>query len=309
MKKTKKNKDVNTNTNTNKVKTTVIVSILLLSVFTATTMLSVAQVEGPHQFWGNVTVNGVSAPDGTTVVAKIGGEVNGSTTTIAGTYGVHSYFDVTGTSGDNISFYVADVYATNYIFEEKGTTALDLSVTVGAMPDLEIAEKWVCWPDNCTICYNVTNTGSGTASAGHNTTLYVDGNATAHAQVPVDLAPGESYIGCFESYAWVYTPPEDNITVCADNNKTVGESDETNNCLTNIRKCGDVDGNGYINMADVGLLWPHVYYPAVYPINEWTGDVDGNGYINMADVGLLWPHVYYPAVYPLNCRCSSSCPG
>ena len=92
--------------------------------------------------------------------------------------------------------------------------------------------------------------------------------------------------------------------VCADNNKTVDESEEGNNCLTNTWKCGDVDGNGNINMADVGLLWPHVYYPAEYPINEWTGDVDGNGYITMADVGLLWPHVYYPDVYPLNCRCS-----
>jgi hypothetical protein len=172
------------------------------------------------------------------------------------------------------------------------------------MPDLVITEKWVCWPDNCTICYNVTNIGNGTVPAGHNTTLYVDGDETAHDQVPVDLAPNASYIGCF-NYAWAYTPPEDNITVCADNNETVDESDEGNNCLTNIWKCGDVDGNGYINMAGVGLLWPHVYYPAVYPINEWTGDVDGNGYINMADVGLLWPHVYYPAVYPLNCRCSS----
>ena len=308
MIKTKKNKDVNTNTNTNKVKTTVMVSILLLSVITATAMLSAANgpPEGKHQFWGNVTVNGAPAPDGTTVVAKIGGEVRGSTTTGAGTYGASPYpaFYVTGTSGENISFYVADVYATYYIFESLQITLLDLSV--GAMPDLEIAKKWVCWPDNCTICYNVTNTGSGTASAGHNTTLYVDGNETAHDQVPVDLAPGESYVGCFESYIWAYTPPEDNITVCADNNETVDESDETNNCLTNIWKCGDVDGNGYINMADVGLLWPHVFDPAGYPINnEWTGDVDGNGYINMADVGLLWPHVYYPAVYPLNCRCSS----
>jgi C1A family cysteine protease len=172
-----------------------------------------------------------------------------------------------------------------------------------ALPDQVITDKWVCWPDNCTICYNVTNIGIGTAPAGHNTTLYVDGFETAQDKVPVELAPNASYIGCF-NYAWTYTPDKDNITVCADKNETVTESDEENNCLTNIWKCGDVDGNSNINMADVGLLWPHVYYPAVYPINEWTGDVDGNGYITMADVGLLWPHVYYPDVYPLNCRCS-----
>ena len=170
--------------------------------------------------------------------------------------------------------------------------------------DLVITDTWVNWPDNCTICYNMTNIGNGTAPAGHNTTLYVDGNETAHDQVPVELAPNESYTGCFNDSSWIYTLPDDNITVCADNNKTVDESEEGNNCLTNIWKCGDVDGNGYITMADVGLLWPHVYYPDEYPINEWTGDVDGNGYITMADVGLLWPHVYYPDVYPLNCRCS-----
>ncbi|MFZ2070901.1 MAG: hypothetical protein WAV32_04780 [Halobacteriota archaeon] len=27
------------------------------------------------------------------------------------------------------------------------------------LPDLEITDKWVCWPANCTICYHVTNGG------------------------------------------------------------------------------------------------------------------------------------------------------
>jgi len=122
-------------------------------------------------------------------------------------------------------------------------------------PDLVIADKWVCWPDNCTICYNVTNIGTGTAPACHNTTLYVDGVEVAHDHVPVDLAPNASYIGCFEDYNWVYTPPEDNITVCADSNNDVDEgTEESNNCLTNIWKCGDVDGNDYITTVDVGLL-------------------------------------------------------
>ena len=200
--------------------------------------------------------------------------------------------------------YSAKIYIANNDPDENPTVVPVQLTVIVALPDLVITEKWVCWPDNCTICYNVTNIGIGTAPAGHNTTLYVNGNETAHDQVPVDLAPNESYTGCFNDSSWIYTPPDDNITVCADSNKTVNESDEGNNCLTNIWKCGDVDGNSYINMADVGLLWPHVYYPGDYPINEWAGDVDGNGYMTMADVGLLWPHVYYPDVYPLNCRCS-----
>jgi hypothetical protein len=32
------------------------------------------------------------------------------------------------------------------------------------------------------------------------------------------------------------------------------------------------------------------------------GDVDGDGEITMGDVGLLWPHVFFPEDYPLNCR-------
>jgi pimeloyl-ACP methyl ester carboxylesterase len=67
-------------------------------------------------------------------------------------------------------------------------------------PDLEITAKWLCWPDNCTICYNVTNIGTGTAPACHNTTLYVDDVAVAHDHVPVELDPGESYTGCFNGY-------------------------------------------------------------------------------------------------------------
>jgi hypothetical protein len=67
--------------------------------------------------------------------------------------------------------------------------------------------------------------------------------------------------------------------------------------------CGDVDGDGIITMGDVGLLWPHVFFPVEYPlVNEWAGDVDGDGIITMGDVGLLWPHVFFPTEYPLNCR-------
>jgi uncharacterized repeat protein (TIGR01451 family) len=111
-----------------------------------------------------------------------------------------------------------------------------VSVSGVLKPDLVITDKWLCWPDNCTICYNVTNIGEGTALACHNTTLYVDSVAVAHDHVPVDLAAGESYIGCFDGYEWGYTSPSDNITVCADNNKTRDELNEMcERCTTGIR--------------------------------------------------------------------------
>jgi hypothetical protein len=76
--------------------------------------------------------------------------------------------------------------------------------------DLVISEMWK-YMDNCTICYNVTNIGDGTAPACHNTALYVDDVEVAQDHVPVSLEPGESYTGCFNGYEWGYTPPSDEI--------------------------------------------------------------------------------------------------
>ena len=157
-------------------------------------------------------------------------------------------------------------------------------------PDLIIAEKWVNWPEchdpwiNCTICYNVTNTGNGTAPAGHNTSLYVDGVGVAHDHVPVNLAPGENYTGCFDSYNWIYTPPSDNITVCADNDNTIAESNETNNCAINTWMCGDVNDDGTVNVLDVLGVYRRALDPN-YPLTvPWAADVNGDGTINVLDV-------------------------
>ena len=171
-------------------------------------------------------------------------------------------------------------------------------------PDLEITEEWVCWPDNCTICYNVTNIGNGTVPKGHNTTLYVDGEEVAHDLVDVNLAPNASYIGCFKDYIWTYTPPGDNITVCADNNSTIDESNETNNCLTNIWTCGDVNCDRAVDMSDVIDLLYYVGYPGQYTIcNHWAADVNCDKRIDMSDVIDLLYYVGYPGQYELKCCC------
>ena len=169
-------------------------------------------------------------------------------------------------------------------------------------PDLVITDEWLCWPDNCTICYNVTNIGEGTAPACHNTTLYVDGVAVAHDHVPVDLAPGESYSGCFDDYIWAYTPPSDNITVCADNNETLDELDEDNNCLTNIWMCGDVNGDGEVTMSDVRKVFNRYLDPS-YPLDlPWAADVYCDGEVTMSDVRKVFNR-YLDPEYELNCCC------
>jgi cardiolipin synthase len=175
-------------------------------------------------------------------------------------------------------------------------------ITVSSMPDMVITDAWVCWPDNCTICYNVTNIGNGTAQDGHNTTLFVEGVEVAYDHVDGALEPDASYTGCFDGYNWTYTPLKDNITVCADSNNTVDESNETNNCLTTIWVCGDVNCDGAVDMSDVIDMLYYVGYPGHYTIcNEWSADVNCDGAIDMSDVRALLYYVGYPGQYELNC--------
>jgi len=182
-----------------------------------------------------------------------------------------------------------------------GADHVTVRVPVTEKPDLVITEKWVCWPDNCTICYNVTNIGNGTALAGHNTTLYVDEVEVAHDQVTEDLEPDTSYTGCFED-AWVYTPPESNITVCADNNETVDESDEGNNCLTNVWVCGDVNKDKAINILDVVKTLNRATNPEFPLACPWAADVDHSGAINILDVVKILNRATNPG-FPLACKC------
>ncbi|MFZ2070900.1 MAG: C1 family peptidase [Halobacteriota archaeon] len=172
-------------------------------------------------------------------------------------------------------------------------------------PDLKITDTW---QENCTICYNVTNVGNGTAPApaGHNTMLFVDGVEKVYDSVPVNLAPNASYLGCF-NYTWAYTPPGDIITVCADSNNTMAESNETNNCLTETWKCGDVNCNEVVDMPDVIDLLYYVGYPGQYRFcNEWAADVNCDKRIDMSDVIDLLYYVGYPGQYDLKCCCKIS---
>jgi subtilase family serine protease len=85
-----------------------------------------------------------------------------------------------------------------------------------------------------TVDYTVTNIGIGTAEES-TTCKYVDGELKESQECPA-LGSGESHTGTFE--------PEPcpggatlNVTVCADNDDVVVESDETNNCEVNIVEC------------------------------------------------------------------------
>lgn len=131
-----------------------------------------------------------------------------------------------------------------------------------------------------------------------------------HDIVPVTLAPNASAIRCF-NYIWNYThdddgmPPADgdNLTVCADKNGIVGESDEGNNCMiggawaaqvqTDRGICGDVDGDGNAAwMSDVFAT-----FDGNIATTNWAADADDDSHVAwMSDVFAIFDG-------NLNCGC------
>jgi hypothetical protein len=54
-------------------------------------------------------------------------------------------------------------------------------------------------------------------------------------------------------------------------------------------RCGDINGDGYINNVDLGILWLLANYNRnVDAAAEPRCDLNGDGYINNVDLGILW---------------------
>ena len=101
-------------------------------------------------------------------------------------------------------------------------------------PDLVINNSVSLSDSNFTINYTITNIGTGLANES-TTCKYVDGKLKESQTCPT-LNPGESHNGTFN--------PEPcpcgstfNVTVCADSDNVINESNETNNCAVNIIEC------------------------------------------------------------------------
>ena len=82
------------------------------------------------------------------------------------------------------------------------------------------------------VCFAIKNMGTAEAPAGHDAALIVNGQEVEEKEIPMALAPGDLYVGCFEAEIQAEEGLE--ITVCADKNDEVEELDEENNCLANF---------------------------------------------------------------------------
>ena len=104
---------------------------MFVLVFLAATAFATPGI--PHQFYGNATINGTTAPNGTTIIAKVNNQTY-TTTTNNGTYGFSPdiFFvndpDFTN-EGEQIVFTVNGVNASTFNFENGGYTNLNLAIT------------------------------------------------------------------------------------------------------------------------------------------------------------------------------------
>ena len=86
----------------------------------------------PHQFYGTVTINGATAPDGTRVSAEVNGVEAKTGSTWEGKYGYDTgdLFRMDGAAGDEVVFKVNGVVAEETgVFKSGGSTELNLSAT------------------------------------------------------------------------------------------------------------------------------------------------------------------------------------
>lgn len=89
----------------------------------------------PNWFTGSVTINGNPAPDGTIIIAKIGGTEVARTTTVAGFYGKNKNFfvdDPTDTrAGQIVEFFVNDINSgQSATYDNARVTTANLAVTI-----------------------------------------------------------------------------------------------------------------------------------------------------------------------------------
>ena len=180
--------------------------------------------EGGNTLFGysslyNETIDSMSMFVGASGNAQVGANVSDVTACVKSEDNFVSFID----DGDSM------MPANAFLLVEYGEE-------VPPKPDLTVTEKneTLLEDGNFSVNYTVANIGDGNAGAS-NTTIYIDGVNVLEDTVPA-LAAGENYTNTVGPFDCPCNQTL-SITVCADNNDIVDESDEGNNCLSNEWVC------------------------------------------------------------------------
>jgi uncharacterized repeat protein (TIGR01451 family) len=144
-------------------------------------------------------------------------------------------------------------------------------------PDLIVSDKWEeSVNEDVIVHFTVKNIGGGDAGAS-TACLEINGIYEGTVNVPA-LAAGESDVG---EFAPEHCPPLTTITVtvCADNDDVVEESNEDNNCMTNDFTCPAK--------------------PDLVVIEKWEEPVDGQVIVHfiIENIGDGWADASYATLY------------
>jgi len=240
----------------------------------------------PHQFWGTVSIDGVPAPEGTEVVARIANVTENFTTVVAAnhTYGWSPPFYVLGddpdttekeggNDGDTIDFYVAGTWATNFTFKSGAYNELNLSVEVITNATLEGH-----------VTFPAARVGDKAElfvvklfEAGNLSNVLWTGNATTNSTGVFNissLAPDTYDIGI------------KNATCVSELESGVLTAGNTTVVNFTIRE-GDVHSDDYVDMVDYGDF--SYAYETLPGDAKWNAnaDLDRSGYIDMSDYSMF----------------------
>jgi hypothetical protein len=139
------------------------------------------------------------------------------------------------------------------------------------------------------IRVNVTVANQG--SAAEMFTVTARSNSTLIGSETVTLAAGEMFT---IAYDWNTTlAPRGDYVISAESSRVSGEVNVSNNLLTmsggfEIRKTGDVDGDGDVDIDDLILVWTNQFTPNIPSYYDIDNDED----VDLDDLITTWQHQF-----------------
>ncbi len=161
----------------------------------------------------------------------------------------------------------------------------------GALVPGDSCDVWVDWNQNSGLCANQTETFERTRLT------RIGPDVTCTLNVPIDAAlPGEGATGSTLMRLRLANAADGSNAACG--SKTWGEVEDYTLIVANL-ECGDFNIDGSLNADDIAFLRAYYFGTGSAPDYWQRGDIDGDGYITIADIIALADAAYRGGA--LNC--------
>ena len=229
------------------------------------------------------------------------------------TYGTVTLSGVVATYTPNVNYHGYDSFTFNVNDGQFDSNVATISLIINAVNDAPYLENipdatvesystltyilQAVDVDGDALTYSVSLDANGTATVSENTvTIAPDDGYSGLIDVTATVSDGVATdqknftltvftYGCMEPWACNY---DENATAACDACCEYAPGDECD-CDGNCTVSGDLDQDGYINVADIVLLVSWILYG---PLDS-SGDVDQDGNVNVADIVFLVSLILY----------------